>query len=232
MSYPNNPETVVIKNSFYPSGLTEIDIWNYYQKVKTQILNETKNKDIMFFINIDVNKPIIKRKVEGSFIHLTPKNYDTLITGRTVSIHSAMGMYSDFGIIDVDVDKSDGFKWALDATKNIYSFTMDKIPIIKTASIRFTGKGSFHIKVDFGRNLKTDAIRYLLDKFFRESELSRVYSVNEKKARPGVPNIDLNRNCKNCNYVTLNALSILGLRCMEVPYNQLLSFNPMKARIK
>ena len=34
MSYPQNPETLVIQNKYYPKGLREIDIWNYYQKNK------------------------------------------------------------------------------------------------------------------------------------------------------------------------------------------------------
>ena len=68
MSYPANPETIVIKNKFYPKGLREIDIWNYYQKAKVNILRNTINRDIMFFIMVDVNKPIVRRKGNNEFI--------------------------------------------------------------------------------------------------------------------------------------------------------------------
>ena len=166
MGYPKNPETIVIKNSFYPTGLKEIDIWNYYQKVKRKILDETRNRDLMFMIMVGVNKPIIKRKdSSGRFIRLTPKNYDELITGRTVSIHSAMGQYEDFGIIDIDIDPTDGFNWAKKTTINVYDYVMDKMPLVRKASINFTGKQSFHVRCDFNRKMKIDVIRYLLQKF-------------------------------------------------------------------
>jgi hypothetical protein len=87
MAYPENPETIVLRNSYYPKGLTELDIWNYYQKVKREILNETKSRDIMFAIMVDLNKPVIRRRGKGQgFIRLTPQNYDEIITGRTVTI--------------------------------------------------------------------------------------------------------------------------------------------------
>ena len=231
MSYPKNPDTIVVKNEFYPSGLREIDIWNYYQSVKVPLLTETRNRDLMFYIMTSVNKPIIKRKVEDGYIRLNPKNYDRLITGRTVSIHSAMGSYEDFGILDIDVDPRDGFKWSIEATRRTYEFVMDKIPLVRTAQIRFTGKTSFHIKCNFARKMKIVVIKDLLERFLRNTELAKVYQIGGKRTL-GIPNIDMDRNCLRCNYITLNSLSILGLRCMEVPYNKLMSFNPRMARIR
>lgn len=232
MSYPKNPETIVVKNSFYPSGLREIDIWNYYQKAKRTILDETRNRDLMFIIMVDTNKPIIKRKdSQGKFIRLTPQNYDTLITGRTVSIHSAMGQYEDFGIIDIDIDPSDGFTWAKRTTITVYDYVMDKMPLVRKASVNFTGKQSFHIRCDFNRKMKIDVIRFLLQKFLRESELSKVYTI-EGKRRAGVPNLDMAPNKFRGNFITRGALSFIGLRAMEVPYNKITSFTPTMARIK
>ena len=230
MSYPANPETIVIKNKFYPKGLREIDIWNYYQKQKINILRNTINRDIMFFIMVDVNKPIVRRKGNNEFIRLKPNNYDTLITGRTVSLHAGMGPYEEFGIIDIDIDPTDGFKWAKEVTYRVYDFVMEKMPIVRSASIRYTGKHSFHIKCDFGRKMKIDVIRFLLAKFLRESELAKVYTV-EGKRRPGIPNLDMAPNKLRGNYITLDSLSIWGLRCMEVPYSSLMSFDPRKAMI-
>jgi len=231
MSYPENPNTIVIQNRFYSQGLREIDIWNYYQKAKTNIIRETKSRDVMFFIMVDKNKPIVRRKGTQGLIRLNPTNYDTVITGRTVSLHSAMGAIEDFGIIDIDVDPSDGFRWSKEVTRRVYDFVMDKMPIIRTAQIRFTGKQSFHIKCDFGRKMKIDVVRFLLAKFLRESELSKVYTI-EGKRRPGIPNLDMAPNKIRGNYITLNSLSVWGLKCMEVSYSSLMSFDPMMARIK
>ena len=228
MSYPEHPDRIIIKNSLYKKGLREIDVWNYYQKVKPLILKETQNRDVMFFIMVDINKPIIRRKLQNRFIRLTSKNYDQIITGRTISIHSAMKSTEQFGIIDVDIAPTDGFGYAKEVTSNVYDFVMDKVPIVRSAKIRFTGKTSFHIICDFGRKMKIDGIRFLLGKFLRESNLAKIYTI-EGKRRSGIPNLDLGSNCLNCNYITLHSLSILGLRCIEVPYNRLNNFIPQKA---
>lgn len=232
MSYPQHPDTIILKNKYYPQGLREIDIWNYYQKIKPLILKETMNRDLMFEIMVDVNKPIIRRKgSKGKYIRLTPKNYDEMITGRTIAIHSAMGSYEKFGIIDIDISPTDGFAWARKTTLDVYDFVMDKVPIITTATIKFTGKTSFHIICEFGRKMKIDSIRFLLEKFLRQSDLAKIYTI-EAKRRPGVPNLDLAPNKYRGNYIILNSLSILGLKCMEVPYMSLMRFDPSKARIR
>ncbi|MGD2072474.1 MAG: hypothetical protein PVG65_03195 [Candidatus Thorarchaeota archaeon] len=231
MGYPEHPDTIIIKNKYYPRGMREIDVWNYYQSVKRDLLKETFNRDLLFFIMANVNKPIVRRRAGSGYIRLTPKNYDTIITGRSISIHSAMKNIETFGIIDIDIDPSDGFKWARKVTKDTYDFVMDKIPIIRTAQIRFTGKDSFHIICDLGRRAKIDSIRFLLRKFLSESELAKVYTVSGKRTR-GVPNLDLAPNKFRGNYITLHSLSVLGLKCMEVPYTKLLRFDQTDARIR
>lgn len=230
MSYPTNPDTIILKNKFYPRGLKEIDIWDYYQKVKGSLLKEVMNRDLMFFIMVEENKSVIKRKLKNKFIRLTPANYDTMITGRTISIHSAMNMIENIGIIDIDIHPNDGFAWARKVTADVYDFVMDEMPVVQTAQIRFTGKQSFHIVCKFGRKMNIDSIRFILQKFLRQSELARVYTI-EGKRKPGIPNLDMAPNKFRGNYITLNSLSVWGLRCMEVPYNRLMTFNPSKARI-
>jgi len=228
---PKNPDTVIIKNKFYTKGLKEIDVWNYYNDVKGVLLKETINRNLMVAIMTDVNKPVLRRKFDqGGVIRLTQSNFDTIITGRTISIHSSMGSYENFAILDIDIDPSDSFSWAKKVTADVYDFVMDKIPIVRKAEIRFSGKTSFHIKCDFGRKMKIDAVRFLLQKFLRESPLVKVYTIGGKRS-PGIPNIDLNRNCYNCNFITLHSLSIWGLKCMNVDYRSLKGFNPRMAMI-
>jgi len=231
MGYPENPKTIIVKNSFYPNGLTELDIWNYYQKFKGRFLQSTKNRDLTALIMVDVNKPVIRRKnVGGKTIRLTPQNYDKVITGRTIGFYSAMTSTEQFGIIDIDIDPRDGFAWAKKATIDVYDYVMDKMPVVRSASIRFTGKSSFHVICDFGRRMKIDTARFMLRKFLQNSDLAKAYTI-EAKRRSGIPNLDLSPNKIRGNYITLHSLSIIGLKCMEVPYNQLSSFNPMRARI-
>lgn len=231
MAYPEHPETIVIKNQYYSKGLREIDVWNYYQSVKSKLLKEVRNRDVMFFIMTDINKPIIRRKLQDKFIRLTPQNYDQLITGRTVSIHTAMNRYEDIAVIDIDIDPRDGFSWAKKVTGDVYDYVMEKIPIISSAEIRFTGKTSFHIFCRFYKKMKIDTIRFLLQKFLRQSSLSKVYSIGGRR-KPGIPNIDMAPNKFHGNFIVLHSLSVLGLKCIEVPYSQLSSFNPSKAIVR
>jgi len=185
----------------------------------------------MFFIMVEKNKAVVRRRLKNKVIRLKPNNYDQIITGRTVSIHSGMGAYETFGIIDVDVDPTDGFKWSKEVTYRVYDYVMDKIPIIRKASIRYTGKNSFHIKCDFGKKMKIDVIRFLLAKFLRESKLSKIYTI-EGKRRPGIPNLDMAPNKLRGNHITLDALSIWGLKCQNVDYRNLMSFDPRDAVIR
>jgi len=232
MGYPENPKTIIVKNKFYPGGLTELDIWTYYDSFRGRFLQSTKNRDLTALIMVDVNKPVIRRKNKGGkTIRLTPQNYNQVITGRTIGFYSTMTSTETFGIIDIDIDPRDDFKWARKVTSDVYDFVMDKMPIVRTATIRFTGKSSFHVICDFGRRMKIDTVRFMLRKFLQNSDLSKAYTI-EAKRRAGVPNLDLSPNKIRGNYITLHSLSIIGLKCMEVSYNQLRSFNPRQARIK
>jgi len=230
MTYPKNPDTIIIKNKYYPNGLKEIDIWNYYQKMKSKILTETQNKIIALGISTDINKFVFRRKGKAGSIRLNSKNYDEIISGRTVAIYSEMNRYEQIGIIDIDITEYDGFQWAKKAALDVYDFVMEKMQIIKTATIIFTGKTSFHVICEFNKKMDIDTIRFLLKKFLLQSNLSSVYTV-EQKRRSGVPNLDLSPNKLRGLHITKNSLSILGLRCMEVPYLQINNFNPTKAKI-
>ncbi len=232
MAYPENPDTLVLRNKYYPRGLREIDVWNHYQRYKREIIKEVFNRDVMFFVFVDLNKPVVRRRgAKGSTIRLNSSNYDQVITGRSVSLHAAMKSIETFGIIDIDIDPRDGIRWARKATMDTYNLVMDKMPFISTAQIRYTGKHSFHIICNLGRRAKIDSIKFLLQKFLRESDLARVYTVSGKRTM-GVPNLDLAPNKVKGNYIVLNALSVWGLRSMEVPYNRLSTFDPLQARLK
>lgn len=232
MAYPKNPETIIIKNKFYTKGLTEAQIWQYYQAAKQPLIKEVFGRNIMVAIMTDVNKPILRRKFDqGSTIRLTPSNYDTVITGRTSTIYPEMGPYETFGIIDIDIHPGDGFAWAKKVTADVFDYVMDKMPVVRTAEIRYTGKTSFHIKCDFGRKMKIDAIRFLLQKFLRESDLAKVYTIAGKRSA-GIPNLDLSPNKIRGNFIAKHSLSVWGLKCMEVDYMSLASFDPRRAMIK
>lgn len=224
MSYPEHPDTIIVKNEFYPDGLREIDIWNYYQKVKGPLLQQVINKDLMFFIMVDVNKDIVLRKGrETRFLRLNSKNYDTVITGRTASIHSTMKQSENFGIIDIDTDDFDEAKLA---ALKVYNYMTKSY----NTSIRFTGKNSFHIICGFNREKNIDDIKYEFQNHLRKSDLIKDYTVLYKRTK-SIPNLDLAPNKFRGGYITLYSLSTIGLKCIEVDPRRIMSFRKELAKI-
>lgn len=226
MPFPKNPETIVIKNNFYPKGLKEIDIWNYYQKNKNLILNETKLRQILFFIAIDINKFIISRKYKGEPIYLNMSTFDKFITGRTISIHSTMTSINSYGIIDIDIDD---FKIAKEATTDVY-YEMLKCKFVDSLKIKYTGKDSFHIICYFKRKLKMEFAKELLKEYLKNNDALKDYDVLGKRKK-GVVNLDLSPNKIKGSYITLGSLSILGLKAMEIDLKNLKYFKKEKAKI-
>jgi hypothetical protein len=229
MSYPKHPETIVLKNQYYPDGLKEIDSWKYYQSVKSNILNEVNNRDLIFIVMVGLNKPVIIRKgISTNFIRLNSNNYDEKITGRTISIHSTMKKSEDISIIDVDFHD---FNKVKEATKDTFDFINNNtIPMIKSASIRFTGKGGFHILCNLDKKYNVDAIRMVLRKVLQQSPLSDKYTIESKRTTQ-TPNLDLAPNKFRGGFITLYSLSEIGLKCMDIPYSKLMSFDPKLAKV-
>ena len=123
MGRPEHPDTIIVKNDFYPQGLTEKEVWDYYQSNKTRVLHQVDNRDLIFFVMVDINFPIVLRSGKTSrFLRLKPENYDSLVTGRTISIHSTMKAAEEFGIIDIDCEDFDRAK---EAASDVYKYLLN-----------------------------------------------------------------------------------------------------------
>jgi hypothetical protein len=228
MSYPKNPYTIILKNEYYPQGLRESEIWNYYQKIKNNLLKETIGKVLIVFFATGLNKTTVIRKNKSKeLIRLTPSDYNTIVSGRTLSFHSTMDRFSRYGIIDIDTDD---FNKAKDATITIYNI-LDRANFTKGLQIRFSGKRSFHLKVDFNSEYKIEYIRKIIFDYLIENNIHKKYTIAHKRFR-NIPNIDLNRNIYNAGHITLYSLAITGLRCLEVPIRKIKSFKKEDAKIQ
>ena len=152
MGRPNNPDTIILKNQYYASGLTEGDVWNYYQKNKYNIIKFLNNRTVFFDIATDVNKTVVRRKgKDNKTFFLNIKNFDEVITGRTLTINGVMNRVEDFGIIDIDIDN---FRIAKETAVDVYREVMsDSFNFVVDASIRFTGKSGFHIICEMWQNI-------------------------------------------------------------------------------
>lgn len=227
MGKPENPNQIIIKNKFYPKGVKEIDIWNYYQMYKGPILNETRGRELAFVLMTDVNKSIIRRKTKNKkYITLTNSNYDNMIIGRLSAIYSTMKPYEDIGIVDIDIAN---FQMAKKAAITVMDM-LEEFPFASETTCRYTGKESFHITCKFNRKYAINDIRDLLKDFLLVNK-PEDYTVAVKR-KPGVVNLDLSPNKYRGAFISLNSLSIWGLRCIEVPYNRIKTFQQSAAKIK
>jgi hypothetical protein len=229
MSKPQNPDTLVIQNQFYPNGLNEGQIYNYYQKNKQKLLREVIGKNLTFYFATELNKIVVMRKAKTptGFLRLNYENYDEIITGRTISIHSNFNRDSDFGIIDIDIDD---FKLAKKAVLEVYDLIETKCPFVNNVKIKYTGKESFHLLCYTRRIMDVDTFRLRMKKFLLESELNRNYTI-EKKRIKGVVNLDLSSNKYLGGFITLGSLSVIGLQCIELKKEDVMKFRKEKAKI-
>lgn len=229
MSIPKNPETIVIENKFYPKGITEGQIYDYYQKVKTKLLSEVIGKNLTFYFAVDKNKIVVMRKAKTptGFLRLNYTNYDTLISGRTISIHSNFGRTTDFGIIDIDIDN---FELAKRSVINVYSEIKNNCPFITDVKIKYTGKESFHLLCYTKRRMPIDSFRFKMREFLLNSDLSRRYTI-ERKRISGIPNLDLSSNKYLGGYISLYSLSVWGLKSVIVDIKDIYGFKQRNAKI-
>lgn len=227
MSYPKNPDTIVLKNEYYPKGLREIDIWNYYQKVKIPLLKETLGKSLIVFFAIDVNKLIVLRKnKQGGLIRLNMRNYDSLVSGRSISFHNVMNKYSPYGVVDIDTDD---FDIAKKLTSDLNDF-FEKQKFVYDTKIIYTGKDSFHIRVYFHGEYPIDYIKEKISNSLDQFDTPIAFSIKARREK-SIPNLDLQRNIYNAGFIALNSLSVDGLKCLEVGPRQIKWFRKETAKI-
>jgi hypothetical protein len=221
-----NPNTIVIKNKFYPSGLKESEVHNYYIRNKNNILKEVKDREVMLFLKTE-NHIVVRRKDhDGNICRLTSNNYEDLIHGRILSIHSTMNQNEMIGIVDIDIND---FSKAKKATADVYDY-LKRLGEFKDIEIRYTGKESFHIFIHLRTSYQIDRTRLYLKQLLTNKFLGK-YDIEGKRKIDRV-NLDLSPNKHRGGFITLGSLSIWGLKCIEVFRSRLTSFNPSQAKIK
>jgi len=231
MSYPKHPEAVLVKNEFYPDGLKEIHVWNYYQSVKDKMIVETSGRDLMIFVAIDVNRTTVLRRGKiTNFIRLNRSNWDDTFHARMLSIHSTMHNTEEIGIVDID---GEDFKANKQATLDTYDYVTSEFKFVDSAFIKFTGKNSFHVVCNLYRPYYIDSVRIMFRNYLERSELNRKYFIDDPRRRDkNIPNLDLSSDKWRGGYITLHSLSTLGLHCMKVAPEKVRSFKKEDAIIK
>lgn len=211
--YPKNPDTIILKNSFYPNGLREIDIYNHYMSVKDNLLEWIGNNEISFFLSIN-GKTVVKRKS----VSLTRDNYKDSITGRTLSVYINQKRLTDSLIIDVDLHKNSNdirklIKYSKEFTKILkMNFS------IKWIQSLYSSQRGIHINTKLNRKFDVDKLRIKCEKIF-SSEYSKDsnVSVNDRSQSKREINIDLNSTMREKSlYISKYSLTKDGLICNSI----------------
>lgn len=214
MSAPKNPETVVIKNQYYPAGLKEKHVWDYYQRYKFKVIDEINARPIMLWIFKDLNTAIIKRKVFNSPFTITKKNYDKIITGRTVSFAVELRTNTDLVIVDVDPGPTATEHQLKTSVKSLLNSSFGSASFVIGNRIISTARGYhvyFYLKKKFPINSIRKTLLVMLNMEFRND-----YLINEKNPKGSNINFDLTPTTSHGVHQVPYALCRNGLQSLDV----------------
>jgi len=212
---PKNPDTIVIKNKYYPSGLTEQMVWNHYLEYKTKILNEVKNKPLLLFLFVDINKYIVKRNIENNSIKLDDKNYENIINGRTVSISMEPGDKLDYFCIDIDAPDNISESQKKEAVKDIINLykimnQVKKIRIISTSN-------GYHVYGFLSKKISNDKAIEILKKILN-IKFKDKYNIGTRGKETGIT-LDLTLMYSRGSHVVPYCLTREGLIALDITNN-------------
>jgi hypothetical protein len=207
---PEHPNTAIIKNKYYPHGLTEQQVYDYYLKQKNNILDYISNRTVSFFLSID-NKIVVKRLHKGQRIILDPDNFEEMITGRTLSIHiNRFSKTTNYVVIDIDPGKQPISELAKAWKTSALIMKKNFQDIIKAESL-FTGRG-IHYIVYFKKIYNIDRLRMLVMQALKEGQDK--YLVNQKGTSH--INYDMSSNWENAMHISKYSLTKEGLMVEDV----------------
>jgi len=236
--YPDHPDDVVIsKGENIVSGpeIKEIDVWSYYEGIKSKIIPELKSYNLFVVVKPKGvlkpgQKPVYIRRPydkKTEFIRINnEKDFETYHSGRTVEYHVTTPASCPWYIVDFDAVED----WS--ETKKITAEIADALadhPDVKSIDIQYTGKRGFHVigwlkkakPVDTAReNLKD----WLKEKFGDRDDLIIGESPKGKKGALGVSPMKLNGG-----HVAKWSMRASGLCCVDVPRKSLMSFKKENA---
>ena len=145
-----HPDTIIVPpNEWHPQGMTEQEIFNYYEDVSDLIIGQyvQYGLDGMTVIKVD-DRTIVKRHANLDVLAMQIGNhtqFDQLNSGRTVEFHFVIaGLITPF--IWLDLDPKPEFPWdeVKEVTAELVREMLDEEEIVD-ATMNFSGKNGFHI---------------------------------------------------------------------------------------
>jgi hypothetical protein len=216
--FPTHPLDTVIKNKFYPRGLREIDIYNYYLSQKENLLKWIDGRNVGFLIRTDFNTTVMIRNMKGKIIYLTESNFEDLITGRTNVIYVIHPELTDYFVIDIDVGPNLTMKHCKNALNILLhsNLNLKKHEAIYTSDkgIHLIGYVSVPSNLEILRGELEISLEEISDKVNQQSNIK--FLVNTKGRKSNTINFDLSSMYPNSLHISKYSLTKEFLICNDV----------------
>lgn len=199
-NFPSNPLKKV-----GDTGLTEKEVWEYYDKMKYKIFPYLKGHNVLLKIFTD-DGVIIKRKdSDGKYLQInTIEDYDRWNGGRQEFHITLNSEESDIAWIDIDpkIDKSVDKKKIKNTCKelikkilkNIYNLTKDDKSIFSqllNVQVFYSGGRGYHIFLKFKQKMDINKVKETLKKCFENNIIPNFDNVKMGITKPGEIRLDL-----------------------------------------
>jgi len=177
--YPEHPDQLVVKkNEFFPSGVKEIDAFNYYAGIKSKLIPELKGRDLFVVMAINPGDELYVRHPydkKTEFIRInSDKDFEKYHTGKTVEYHRTSPTITNEVVFDIDPGPEATFDSIKDVVAQCLYFIKKQDDFKDKHEIRYTGKRGFHItgylKDKKNINSIKKDIEKRLDKEFKNNE--------------------------------------------------------------
>ena len=176
-----------IVNSYFPShpdnklnGLTERDVWEYYEKNKDKIFPYIKNRTILFRLKTDDGFIILRKdpKTKEDIKIRTIEDYDKYNNGRNVEWHIVIpSKRTDILYIDLDPREKFDRSKINDIIKDIVDNINNYIKNIKNIEVFKSGGRGYHIFIFLNKPMNVDKARKLLKRFAKDIILPKYEKV-------------------------------------------------------
>ena len=207
----SNPD-VILKNQYYPMGLSKESIKRYYELNKEKILDyiKTQNTPCVLFMIDDNNRLVVKRKIKDNLIYINNENYENTFNGRVISAATELKPKTKKVIIDIDCkninipepEKTKVLSKCLDILKTMHSekFIHSKIPKI------FLTSSGYHVHIVYYKDMTPPELGAIFDVKFKDLNTDNIkfdFSIMRNRGSYTIPWC-LNRNGLICAEITKN----------------------------
>jgi len=163
-----HPDTIVFKpNEYYTQGLTEQQVFDYYNKYANQIVEQLKDKPVMIVIRTPAGDIIRKNDpADGTLTISNIEDFNNkLNTGRTIEVHRILKDEEKFGIVDVDPRPEVPFEDTKKLTQELVDFLKEAFSdILDNIQVYFSGNRGFHIYLNWKKEMNVTEMRQELRK--------------------------------------------------------------------